>query len=181
MTTVTSDTSNILRIPLEQLTEEAFAPYGEVCTVGHPVHPSVDNDEYSVMLLELGGRQKKIGRLAFHTSYNQTFLPVRGAIALLVAPRPVNDTDPREDWIIDYGKVKAFLMEPGQIILIDRGIGHNTLSLGEHSLLVTVTKKHGDQATTIVEQAAGRNPSSITTIEYIDFGVRDDRFIELEL
>jgi ureidoglycolate hydrolase len=120
--------------------------------------------------------------MAFHFSYNQTFIPVQGAMVLIVAPPPRNrEADPAA-YEVDYERIAAFVLEPGQAVLIDKGTGHNVIPLDLECTAISVTKNHGtgiNQLLDIVEGRAGRLQST-SAVEYVHFGKRDQRLIELD-
>jgi hypothetical protein len=66
-------------------------------------------------MFKLKQRPTRIGMLAFHFSYNQTFIPVQGVMVLVVAPPPRNrDADPAV-YEVDYERIAAFVVEPGSL------------------------------------------------------------------
>jgi len=172
-----------IKVKVQPLSAEAFRPYGQVLEGRHPVYPEVDGGQSSVVMLRLKQRSGRIGMMAFHFSYNQTFIPVQGSMVLIVAPPPRNrDADPAA-YEVDYERVAAFVIEPGQAVLIDKGTGHNVIPLGTECLSISVTKKHGEEMNQILDIVEGRagQLQSTAVVEYVRFGKRDRRVIELEL
>jgi len=172
-----------LKVRVQPLSAEAFRPYGQVLESRHPVYPEVEGGQSSVMLLRLKQRPQRIDMMAFHFSYNQTFIPVQGSMVLIVAPPPRNrDADPAA-YEVDYDRLAAFVIEPGQAVLIDKGVGHNAIPLGTECLQISVTKKHGAEINQVVDVVEGRagQMRSTSVVEYLNFGKRDHRVIELEL
>lgn len=172
-----------LTVKVQPLSPDAFRLYGQVLESRHPLYPQVDGGQSSVVMLQLKQRPKRIGMLAFHFSYNQTFIPVQGAMVLVVAPPPRNrDADPAA-YEVDYERVAAFVVEPSQAVLIDRGTGHNAIPLARECTAITVTKNHGAGINQLLDVVEGRTGQiqSTAVIEYVHFGKRDQCFIEIEL
>ncbi len=172
-----------IKVKVQPLNSEAFRPYGQVLESRHPLYPDVEGGQSSIVMLRLQQRSKRIDMLAFHFSYNQTFIPVQGAMVLIVTPPPRNrEADPAA-YEVDYEHVAAFVLEPGQAVLIDKGTGHNVISLDPDCVAISVTKNHGagiNQLLAVVEGRAGQLQST-AAVEYVHFGKRDQRLIELEV
>jgi ureidoglycolate hydrolase len=172
-----------IKVKVQPLSADAFRPYGQVLESRHPVYPEVDGGQSSVVMLHLKQQLRQIDMLAFHFSYNQTFMPVRGAMVLIVAPPPRNrEADPAA-YEVDYERLAAFVLEPGQAVLIDRGTGHNAVPLGTECTAISVTKKHGEEINQVLDVVEGRTGQlrSTPVVEYLRFGKRDQRVLELEL
>ena len=172
-----------ITVRVQPLSADTFRPYGQVLESRHPLYPEVDGGQSSVVLLRLKQRPTRIDMMAFHFSYNQTFIPVQGAMVLIVAPPPRNrDADPAA-YEVDYERIAAFVLEPGQAVLIDKGTGHDALPLGTECTAISVTKRHGAEINQVLDVVEGRGGQlrSTAVVEYLHFGKRDHRFVELEL
>ncbi len=81
-----------VRIKLEPLSNETFAPYGQVLESKQPIFPEVEAGEGRVAMELLKAKRpanaRRLEQLAIHFSYNQTFIPLEGTLALIVAPAP---------------------------------------------------------------------------------------------
>ena len=114
---------------------------------------------------------------------SQTFIPLEGTLALIVAPAPRNREGGQENYEVDYSKLKAFIVEPGQAAFIEKGVWHNAITLGNECTFINVTRKNPGEGTTQagepgkVENQPARRPY----VEFVDLKKRDSRFIELEL
>ena len=172
-----------IKVKVQPLSAESFRPYGQVLESRHPLYPEVDGGQSSVVMLHLKQRVTRMGMLAFHFSYNQTFIPVQGEMVLVVAPPPRNREAEPAAYEVDYERVAAFIVAPGQAVLIDRGTGHNVIPRGTECMSITVTKKHGADLNQILDVVEGQKKQlqSTAVIEYVHFGKRDQRFIEVEL
>ena len=84
------------KLKLQPLTPEAFKPYGQVLENRQPVLPEVEPGEGRVAIELLKFKRptnaRRISMMATHFSYNQTFIPLRGTMALVVAPPPASQT-----------------------------------------------------------------------------------------
>lgn len=106
-----------------------------------------------------------------------------GARVLIVAPLPRNREADPPAYEVDYERIAAFVLEPGQAALIDRSTGHNMVSLATECMAISVTKNHGTGITQLLDVIEGRTGQlqSTVVIEYVYFGEGDQRLIELEL
>jgi ureidoglycolate hydrolase len=172
-----------ITVKVQPLSADAFRPYGQVLESRHPLYPEVDDGQPSVVMLQLKQHPKRIGMMAFHFSYNQTFIPVQGTMVLVVAPPPRNREAEPAAYEVDYERVAAFVVEPGQAVLIDKGTGHNVIPLATDCRAISVTKNHGAGINQLLDVVEGRKGQlqSTAVIEYVHFGKRDQRFVEIEL
>jgi ureidoglycolate hydrolase len=141
----------IVRIKLQPLTPEAFEPYGVAIEHGkHLIYPEVDEGgRVALELMPLKHRMEQIHQLNLHFSYRQAFIPVRGSMIVMVAPRPRNRDAGREGYDFDYDKTAAFYFEPGQAADVAQGVWHTLFNVGglpgQETLFVNVTRKlHGE-------------------------------------
>jgi ureidoglycolate hydrolase len=180
-----------VHVKLQPLDSESFRPYGQVLGLKSPVFPEVDGSHVLLMnRLKRGSRPGQVDQFAVHFSYSQSFLPLKGSMALVVAPPPRNPDAGPEKYELDYNKVAAFVMEPGDVVLIDRGTWHTVVPLGAECLMMSGTRKGSKQYSAEAgELEAGRIPVSYDPeakkatpfIEYADVRKRDNRVIVLEL
>jgi ureidoglycolate hydrolase len=175
-----------IKLKLQPLTPEAFKPYGQVLENRQPVLPEVEPGEGRVAIELLKFKRptnaRRISMMATHFSYNQTFIPLRGTIALVVAPPPRNRSAGHEKYEIDYERLAAFFVEPGQAALIDKGTWHFAMALGAECDLINVTRKDPGEGTSDIdaEMRMDRIPSMRPYVEVLDFARRDKRVLELE-
>ena len=171
---------------LQPLTPETFKPYGQVLENRQPVLPEVEPGEGRVAIELLKFKRptnpRRISMMATHFSYNQTFIPLRGTIALVVAPPPRNRSAGHERYEIDYERLAAFFLEPGQAALIDKGTWHYAVALGAECDLINVTRKDPGEGTSDIdaEMRMDRIPRCARTSKSLDFARRDKRVLELE-
>lgn len=167
-------------VPIEKLDEEWFREYGDILRPGHPIYPKVENNgEGSVMMLEATTRPNRVTRLAFHPSYSQAFIPVKGTAVFIVAPAPLNVEKTRNEWQVDYSRIRAFTLEPGQGILVNHGVGHYLVPLDDHCTVASVTRNHRQEYDKITAGLKGGVPKSSEYVEFVDLEGRDGRSIEL--
>jgi len=174
-----------IKVKVQPLSAEAFRPYGQMLESKQPIFPETEEGRVAIELLRLKHRvnAKRTEQLAIHFSYNQTFIPVQGALVLIVAPPPRNREAGPAAYELDYERVAAFVVEPGQAAYIDKGTWHNAVALGAGCTFVNVTRKNPGEGTTQVEGLEGRIEPVRATRPYVDFvdlRKRDNRVIELE-
>jgi ureidoglycolate hydrolase len=122
--------------------------------------------------------------MAVHFSYNQTFIPVRGTMALIVAPAPRNHDAGHEKYELDYDRIAAFFVEPGQAAFIEKGVWHSAVALGAECEFINVTRKNPGEGTSKLMEELGsmeRIPEFRPYVEVVNFRKRDRRVIELEV
>jgi ureidoglycolate hydrolase len=176
-----------VKIKVQPLTNEAFSPYGEVLQKKHLIYPETEEGRVAMEMLQVKYRAnaKRMDQLAIHFSYNQTFIPVQGSLVLVVAPPPRNREAGADKYELDYEKVAAFVVEPGQAAFIYKGTWHNALTLGSDCTFINVTRKNPGEGTSQVEPLEEgrieRIPRSRPYVEFVDVKKRDNRIIELEL
>ncbi len=175
-----------IKVKLQPLSAEAFRPYGQMLESKQPLFPEVEPGEGRVAMellrVKRHANSTRLEQLAVHFSYNQTFIPLRGALVLIVAPAPRNHEAGQAAYELDYGQLKAFVLEPGQAAIIEKGVWHSATVLGPECTFINVTRKNLGEGTTQIEGLDGRIPADTRTyIEMVDVKKRDNRIIELEL
>src|SRR5260370_36575000 len=122
-----------VRVYLEPLSNETFAPYGQVVESKQPVFSEVEAGEGLVAMELLTAKRpanaRRLEQLAIHFSYNQTFIPLEGPLALFVTPDQRNREAGQQNYESNYSKLKAFIAEPGHAAFIAYGIWHKRNSL----------------------------------------------------
>ena len=147
-----------IKVKVEPLTAEAFRPFGRMLEDKEPVYPRwprrrTGGDRTADAQRPVNPR--RLSQMAVHFSYNQTFIPVRGSMALIVAPAPRNRKQVPERYEVAYEKLAAFIVEPGQAAFIDKGTWHNVVALGAECQFVNVTRKNPGEGTTDLETEVG--------------------------
>lgn len=176
-----------IKVKMAPITAEAFRPFGRMLENKEPVFPEVDPGEGRVAIelltLKRPVNPRRLSQMAIHFSYNQTFIPVLGSMALIVAPAPRNREQGHERFEVAYEKLAAFIIEPGQAAFIDKGIWHNVVALGAECQFINVTRKNLGEGTTDLENEVGteKAPSARPYVEFLDLKKRDRRVIDLEL
>jgi ureidoglycolate hydrolase len=180
----TAATKNV-KLKVRPLSAEAFRPYGQVLERGQLIYPEVEEGRVAMELLRTrhwpNGRQR--AQLAVHFTYNQTFIPVQGSMVLIVAPPPQDREADPSDYDFDFDQAAAFLVEPGQVAFIEKGVWHNVVSLGLECTFINVTRKDALEAATEerndgrIDQVSAKRPY----VGYIDLAERYQCVLELEL
>jgi ureidoglycolate hydrolase len=174
-----------VKIAIQPLTAEAFQPYGQVLERRQMIYPETEEGRVAMELLRVTYRPdaRWIEQLAIHFSYNQTFIPLQGSLILVVAPPPAQREQDPTLYEFDYAKAAAFVVEPGQVAHINKGVWHNAVTLGGDCTYVNVTRKNPREGATD-EGNAGRieRVSAVRPyVGYVDLKERDNRVLELTL
>jgi len=180
--TVTEET---VKLKVKPLTAEAFRPYGQVLERGQLIYPEVEEGRVAMELLRTRHRpnDRQTTQLAVHFTYNQTFIPVQGSMILIVAPPPLDREADPNTYDFDFDQAAAFLVEPGQVAFIEKGVWHNVVSLGLECSFINVTRKDALEAATEerndgrIDQISVQRPY----VGYIDLVERYHRVLDLEL
>jgi len=175
-----------LRVKIQPLTAELFRPYGEVLKPKQLIYPETEEGRVAMEMLAIKYRPnaKKMDQLAIHFSYNQTFIPVQGSLVLIVAPPPRNREAGPSGYELDYEKIAAFMVDPGQAAFIYKGTWHNAITLGSECTFLNVTRKNQGEGTSPEDELQGKIERISTIrpyVEYVDLKKRDNRVIELEV
>jgi ureidoglycolate hydrolase len=175
-----------IKVKVQPLTAEAFRPYGQVLQQKQLVYPETDEGHVAMEMLQLKYRPnaKRMDQLAIHFSYNQTFIPVQGSMVLVVAPPPRNREAGPEKYEVEYDKIAAFMLDPGQVAFIDKGTWHNILTLANACTFLNVTRKNAGEGNSPAGELEGRIELANAVrpyVEYVDLKKRDNRVIQLEL
>ena len=124
-----------VKVKVQTLTQEAFRPYGQALESKQPIFPEVEPGEGRVAIemqkMKRPVNPRRISGMAIHFSYNQTFIPVHGTMALIVAPPPRNRDAGHEKYELDYERIAAFFVEPGQAAFIEKGMFHKDFLIAE--------------------------------------------------
>lgn len=175
-----------VKVKIKPLTAEAFAPYGEVLERKKLVYPEADEGRVALELLSFQYRPnaRLMDQMAIHFSYNQTFIPVQGALILVVAPPPHSRAGGPAEYELDYDKVAAFNVDPGQAAFIYKGTWHNALTLGKECSFINVTRKNAGEGNSPAGEMQGKIEHAHAVrayVEFVDMKKRDNRMIELEV
>lgn len=142
-------------LPLEPLSEEAFAPFGWMLGRGFPpgdeplgfAHPLTDfwhehdfdtgpGGETEVLWVDYRKADFEVQALEAHWLTQQAVVPVRGgALIQVLAPGLPDRQYP------DLSKARAFLIEPGQGICMRPGAWHTSLVLAPTVTCLMLTRR----------------------------------------
>jgi len=174
---------DMIPVKIRPLSGEAFRPYGQVLERGGLVYPDTDDGRVAMELLQVRRPDaNQIAQLAIHFSYNQTFIPVQGSMVLVLAPAPDRqNADPRT-YAFDYDHAAAFVVEPGQVAFIDKGVWHSLVPVGAACTFVNVTRKNAQEPATEEGNEARMEHihAARPYVDYVDLQTRDDRVLALE-
>ena len=127
---------NILEINVEKLTAEAFAPYGEVIdlakTPAHfkgdgwncwfPVNSIKYQNEMGIGITQSIKKEAIVTRMERHVDNVELLMPIKDA---LIQPMALPQELDNPDALPDPHTVKAFLIKPGQAIIMKKGAWHD--------------------------------------------------------
>jgi ureidoglycolate hydrolase len=159
-------------------------PYAQMLADKEPVFPDVEPGEGRVALemrrLKHWAKEMRLEQMAIHFSYNQTYVALKGRMAVVVAPPPRNRDADISEYEFDYAHIDAFELEPGEAIIIDKGVWHHFLSLTPECTYLNVTRKNpgegvGKDTAGSIERIHALRPY----IEFVDLARRDGKVIEL--
>jgi ureidoglycolate hydrolase len=186
-----ANTVEVIKLKIQALSPEAFAPYGTVLTFDTPIYPESDG---GIPVLVKNRTRHKPGRqiidqMATHFSYNQHFTVLKGSFVMVVAPPPSNRDDPFETYEFDYDRAAAFLMEAGDCVDVGRGTWHNGLALGDECIKTTQTRSDVDRTVFrarsevvggVIPVAVDANQKSMQkTVEHVNLLARDNKVLEI--
>ena len=184
----------VVKVKVEPLTEEGIKPYGHILQQKQPLFPEVDPGEGRIAMefirlkrsskgpqadqlqLHQSTGSNRVEDMAIHYSYNQTFIPLKGSMVLVLAPAPPKVGKTEADYPLDYSKVKAFVIHPGEGAIIDKGVWHGSILPGSVCELINVTRKDAGEKTS--DQFT--HPSQRGYVEIVEVMKRDNKVIELE-
>ncbi len=179
----------VVKVKVQPLTAEAFGPYGIVMEEGKRiVFPEVEEGGRPALEFQRSRARRSgnhaLAHFAVHFSYRQTFIPVQGSMILVVAPPPRNRQARRQDYELDYERLAAFSLSPGQAADINKGVWHSAIVPQHECLWVNATRKdagEGVNRTRINERGKVEWRDPRPYIEFVDIRERDDRIVEVEL
>ena len=175
---------DMIPVKIRPLSGEAFRPYGQMLERGGLVYPDADDGRVAMEILQVRRRPdaNQIVQLAIHFSYNQTFIPVQGSMVLVVAPAPDRQSADPSTYAFDYDHAAAFVVEPGQVAFIDKGVWHSLVSVGAACTFVNVTRKNAQEPATAEgnEARMERIHAARPYVDYVDLQARDGRVLALE-
>ena len=131
MTDTTAETSEpLIDLPVAELTEEAFAPYGQVLKPeedGLPYGPQdaaldLGNGTPRFYLMQLHGKPLRFDRITRHLRVTQCLASVGGGEWLVAVAPPENLDDP--DAVPDLTRLKAFRIPGDRAIKLHTGTWH---------------------------------------------------------
>src|SRR5688572_24619347 len=142
-----------IKVKVQPLIAAAFKPYGQMLENKQPIFPDVDAGEGRVAIevkhVKARPDTEQMHQMAIHFSYNQTYIPLRGSMVLVVAPAPRNRDADQAAYEFDYERVAGFIFKLGQAAHIDKGVWHNTFMLGSQCRVINVTRKNVGEGTTV--------------------------------
>jgi ureidoglycolate hydrolase len=95
----------------------------------------------------------RVEELAMHWSYDQVFVEIAGRMALVVAPAAAAPSADGQDPVAPES-VAAFLLEPGDVVMVRKGTWHMTVPLDDVTF-VNITRRDEDEDTTASEATRG--------------------------
>ena len=182
--------TEIIPVRVKPLDAKEFEPYGRVIEDDVLGFPETEEGRIGVEKLRILYRPeaRHLEQLAIHFSYSQIFAPMTASMILVVAPPPLNRDEGElkgpNAYELDYKKLAAFTIEPGQAVLIDKGTYHNAITLAPECHFLNVTRKNEGEGRSLAEELEGRIEAAHAARSYVEFGdvgERDGCAIQLEI
>ena len=114
----------ILRLSVQELTAEAFAPYGEVSAPAGGFRLDFSSQPASFCHVRIEYRPLHLFFFARHLFSTQAYVPLGGAESVLVVAPAADVRDP--DALPDLTRAAAFRLTGGRAINLYRGTWHRT-------------------------------------------------------
>tara|TARA_Y100001934_G_C12223905_1_gene712059 strand:+ start:104 stop:655 length:552 start_codon:yes stop_codon:yes gene_type:complete len=182
--------SEIFPIKIQPLSADAMLAYGVMVEDQKLAFPRTEVGQVGLEKLRVKYRPNgnEIHQLAIHFTYNQTFIPLFGSLILVLAPAPRNRAEGEskgpDTYDLDYDRIAAFSLKPGQIACIDQGVWHNVVTLDQECEFVNVTRKNDGEGISPAEELEGNIDAAHAVrdyVEFVDIKKRDDRMLKLTL
>ncbi len=182
--------ADTIPVRVRPLDAEAFEPFGRVIEGELLAYPECEEGRVAIERLRLRYRPEasRIEQLAIHFSYNQTFVPMTASMILVVAPPPTNraagEAEGPDAYELDYTRLAAFSIEPGQAVMIDKGAWHNITTLAPECHFINVTRKDAGEGRSPAEELEGKIATAHALrsyVEFVDLRERDGRVVQLEI
>tara|TARA_Y100000590_G_scaffold82876_2_gene92366 strand:+ start:646 stop:1197 length:552 start_codon:yes stop_codon:yes gene_type:complete len=179
-----------IQVKIQPLEAKAFEPFGSVVEDDTLGYPATELGRVGLERLRVKYRPGAdlVDQLAIHFTYNQTFIPVRGSMVLIVAPPPTNREEGEKNgpdaYELNYDQVGAFSMAPGQIAFIEQGTWHNIMTLEPVCQFVNVTRKNEGEGISPAEELEGKIEAANAVrdyVEFVDVRKRDNCVIQLSI
>lgn len=147
-------------IVAQQLTAEAFAPFGYVSETGDissqlsVPHAYEGAQEATLPLLNIVrmkgiAERAEVSQLEIHPYSNQTFLPLDSTPSMIVVCEKAPDGTP------DASSIKAFIAQPNQIVTYRQGVLHHLLTpIGAKGLFAMTMRQTGRGDDTVLYELA---------------------------
>jgi ureidoglycolate lyase len=116
--------TRILRLPVRELTAEAFAPYGEVSEPASGFRLDFSTQPASFCHVRIEHRPLHLYFFARHLYSTQAYVPLGGSPSVLVVAPPSDLSD--ADALPDLTRAAAFRLDGGRAINLNRGTWHRT-------------------------------------------------------
>jgi len=101
---------------------------------------------------------------------------------LVVAPAPDRPSADPSTYAFAYEQAAAFVVEPGQVACIEKGVWHSLVPVGAECTFVNVTRKNVQEPATEEgnEARMERIHAARPYVDYVDLAARDQRVLTLE-
>ena len=106
----------VIRVPVEPLTEEAFAPFGEVIHSFEEKHPEVVKGGLRRKEIAISSTERRHAHFAYHTDAGQSFYPSRHRPCVFMVA-PISESIRPED-------IRAFKSAGNLGVCLKAGVWH---------------------------------------------------------
>lgn len=117
-----SEAVRTIQVPVQELTPEAFAPFGEVSRPGNGFSPDLAGGKLATCHVQVRRPADDLRFLARHKLSSQVYAPMGAGLSILVVAPPASD-DPDAPRI-DAGRIAAFRVDGSHAVRLHRGTWH---------------------------------------------------------
>jgi len=129
-----------IQVPVQELTAEAFAPYGEVSSPRTGFRLDFSGDAMTLCEVLIEKRPLHLDFLARHVRSTQTYIPLRGHESIIVVAPPSDLADSKA--LPDLTQLAAFRVTGECAVNLHKGTWHRSpLPLGDNAHFIVIDRE----------------------------------------